>query len=232
LVEAIRLLNALPPQRAIAMIRMLQSEGSSAAVLSRLWSAVIDLRSPSANLAASPGISPRLSLIIELQIRHPFAYPPVSPIDLGDAQSSLKRLTQATRSTGLSVSGLGPSFTLDTAGGGISDETTPRKQVLTKLSKFIPQPPQLSSPDLGSRLQTLNINYWTIVPIRDEVAKKVLCLYFDTDHALIGSFEPDTFIYDLVSRKKGSYCTSLMVNALMFWACVGPASHLGMNIRK
>jgi hypothetical protein len=136
LVEAIRLLNALPPQRAIAMIRMLQSEGSSAAVLSRLWSAVIDLRSPSANLAASPGISPRLSLIIELQIRHPFAYPPVSPIDLGDAQSPLKWLTQATRSTGLSLSGVGPSFVLDTADGGISDETTPRKQVLTKLSKL------------------------------------------------------------------------------------------------
>jgi hypothetical protein len=70
------------------------------------------------------------------------------------------------------------------------------------------------------------------VPITDELATKVLCLYFDTDHALIGSFEPDTFIHDLVSQKKGSYCTSLMVNALMFWACVGPVSFLGTNIRE
>ena len=135
MVEAIRLLNALPPQRAIAMIRMLQSEGSSAAILSRLWSVVVDLASPSMDLTASPGPSPRLNLTIDLQIRHPFAYPLAPPIDLGDTQSPLKWLIQATRSAGLHQSELRPSFSLDTADGSIDDGTTPPEQEPTNWNK-------------------------------------------------------------------------------------------------
>ncbi|KAI9148682.1 Nitrogen assimilation transcription factor nit-4 [Paramyrothecium foliicola] len=220
LVEAIRLLNALPPQRALAMIRVLQSENNSSAILSRLWSVVIDLTSPSADLAASPGPSPRLNLTIELQIRHPFTYPPAPYIDLGDTQGPLKWLTQATRSANLLQSDVGPSFSLDTVDDTIRPETTPPNQDPINLDSTIFQPSlPLSSLDLGSRLQALKISYWTDVSITNELAIQVLCLYFDTDHALIGSFEPDTFVHDLVTQTKGPYCSSLMVNALMFWAC-------------
>jgi hypothetical protein len=76
---------------------MLQSENSSDAMLSRLWSAVRSLASPSTNLTTYPGLPSRLNLTIELQIRHPFAYPPAPYIDLGDTQGPLGWLTQATR---------------------------------------------------------------------------------------------------------------------------------------
>jgi hypothetical protein len=237
LVEAFRLLNALPPQRALAMIRMLQSETSSDAMLSRLWSAVRSLASPSADLATYPGLPSQLNLTIELQIRHPSAYPPLPYIDLGDIQGPLGWLTRATRSVNVLQSDPEPTASLDD--NFRPEPTLPvpglasfvemyapvsfRPVYITMIDIFglsiVESTPSLPSLNLRSRLQGLKINYWTDVSITDGLAINALCLYFDTDHALIGSFEPDTFVHDLIAQKKGLYCSSLMVNALMFWAC-------------
>jgi hypothetical protein len=196
---------------------MLQSENSSDAMLSRLWSAVRSLASPSTNLTTYPGLPSRLNLTIELQIRHPFAYPPAPYIDLGDTQGPLGWLTQATRGVNILQSDPERTVSLD---DDLRPETTLPHLDPTNFDDIIVEPtPSHSSSNLRSRLQGLKINYWTNVSITDELAINALCLYFDTDHTLIGSFEPDTFVHDLVTKKKGFYCSSLMVNALMFWAC-------------
>ena len=70
-----------------------------------------------------------------------------------------------------------------------------------------------------SRLHQLDIRYWTDVRIENDMAAKCISLYLETDHPLLGHFDPDLFISDLIS-KRSLYCSSLLVNALMYWASV------------
>ncbi|KAH7175468.1 N-terminal fungal transcription regulatory domain-containing protein [Dactylonectria macrodidyma] len=68
------------------------------------------------------------------------------------------------------------------------------------------------------RLQGPILGFWTNVPISDEMASRALSLYFKTDHPLLGPFHAEFFIHDLVAHG-GAYCSSLLVNALMYWVC-------------
>lgn len=77
--------------------------------------------------------------------------------------------------------------------------------------------PELSSCD--ERLEELNIEFWSSVPIPSDLAAKIISLYLETDHPLLGSFDPTLFVEDLV-RCRTRYCSKLLVNALMYWSCV------------
>lgn len=70
-----------------------------------------------------------------------------------------------------------------------------------------------------SRLKHLKIGYWTPVPIGDALASRAISLYMETDHPLLGFFEPSLFIADLVDHKT-DFCSAALVNALLYWACV------------
>lgn len=76
-----------------------------------------------------------------------------------------------------------------------------------------------SSALCDTRLAQLNIAFWTSVPIGNGLASRAISLYLQTDHPLLGTFDPDLFINDLVSQQ-GNYCSSVLVNALLYWACV------------
>jgi len=47
----------------------------------------------------------------------------------------------------------------------------------------------------------------------------VLSLYFETEHPILGVFDADLFIGDLVARRP-LFCTSFLLSALMAWALV------------
>lgn len=83
----------------------------------------------------------------------------------------------------------------------------------------VPRPLPTRTSTYANALDGLNIIFWTSVPVRDEFAIKVLSLYLDTDHSLFGAFEPELFVQDLISQD-GVHCSSLLVNAMMYWACV------------
>lgn len=70
-----------------------------------------------------------------------------------------------------------------------------------------------------SRLQKLDLRRWTTVDIDNDVATRCISLYLETDHPLLGHFDPDLFVSDLVSSGD-KYCSPLLVNALLYWACV------------
>lgn len=76
-------------------------------------------------------------------------------------------------------------------------------------------PIRLCDPRLGE----LNIQKWTDVSIDNDTAARCVSLYLETDHPLLGHFDPELFVSDLVSYKT-QYCSSLLVNALLYWACV------------
>ncbi|KAG6178471.1 hypothetical protein E4U27_003741 [Claviceps purpurea] len=87
---------------------------------------------------------------------------------------------------------------------------------------------RVSGPEKGSaigdvtlcdpRLSKLNIRHWTSVDISDDLAAKCISLYLQTDHPLLGHFDPELFVSSLISEKH-EYCSSLLINAMLYWAC-------------
>ncbi|KAK8013757.1 hypothetical protein PG991_009350, partial [Apiospora marii] len=68
------------------------------------------------------------------------------------------------------------------------------------------------------RLSSLCISSWTTVHIHDELAARIISLYLEVDHPLLGTFDPDLFVADLISVER-RHCSSLLVNALLYWGC-------------
>ncbi|EGU71754.1 hypothetical protein FOXB_17737 [Fusarium oxysporum f. sp. conglutinans Fo5176] len=62
------------------------------------------------------------------------------------------------------------------------------------------------------------MSFWTSVSISDHVAAKIISLYLETDHPLLGIFEPDLFVDDLASCRL-RHCSPLLVSAIMYWSC-------------
>lgn len=230
LVEAIRLLNSMPPQQALQMLGSLQGEGAASQIISSLRiGAYHNTRRQESSTADLGGTTPtahRPSLAVELEIRHPFAYPPLNPIDLGHADSQLRFLLEASQEKTQQDGGAQPMSLANTPMSVISDgsrdgvdESTLKGGVFNQHPELTPRPPPASpSSRILNKLRALRINSWTRVPISDELASKVIALYLDTDHSLMGSFEPDLFVHALISHQ-GSQCSALLVNALLYWAC-------------
>lgn len=87
---------------------------------------------------------------------------------------------------------------------------------LTELtSQSRPAPLSLCDP----RLDDLDIHYWTNVSISNGLAARCISLYLETDHPLLCLFDPELFVSDLTSGQT-RHCSSLLVNALLYWACV------------
>lgn len=73
------------------------------------------------------------------------------------------------------------------------------------------------------------MDYWTRVPISDDFAARVLSSYLVRDHPIIGLFDADLFLDDLVGKCL-DFCSPLLVSALMFHACVSrPNWHGGIR---
>ncbi|CAI6341681.1 unnamed protein product [Periconia digitata] len=70
-----------------------------------------------------------------------------------------------------------------------------------------------------SRLKLLDINYWTRVPISNEFAAGAISTYLETDHALLGFFDADLFLSDLVEQHL-DYCSPFLVSSLLCMACL------------
>nr|XP_036575264.1 Nitrogen assimilation transcription factor nit-4-like protein 1 [Colletotrichum truncatum]KAF6781808.1 Nitrogen assimilation transcription factor nit-4-like protein 1 [Colletotrichum truncatum] len=75
------------------------------------------------------------------------------------------------------------------------------------------------NPDLcDPRLQQLDVSFWTNVPIANDYAARVISLYLTTDHPLLGIFDPELFVMDLV-HKQATHCSHLLANSVLYWGC-------------
>lgn len=70
-------------------------------------------------------------------------------------------------------------------------------------------------------LSDLQISNWTTVPVTNDFAAKALCLYLQTYHHVLGLFDAELFVHDLLNLRQ-EFCSTLLVNSLLFWACVSP----------
>lgn len=71
-----------------------------------------------------------------------------------------------------------------------------------------------------SRLRDLKIRYWTAVPISDGLAADLLSTFLQIEMPVYGFFDPELFVRDLVMQDL-RFCSSLLVNSILFWASVG-----------
>ncbi|KAG5974960.1 hypothetical protein E4U55_007947 [Claviceps digitariae] len=69
-----------------------------------------------------------------------------------------------------------------------------------------------------ARLSKLNIRHWTSVDISDDLAARCISLYLQTDHPLLGHFDPELFVSHLISEEH-EYCSALLINSMLYWAC-------------
>jgi hypothetical protein len=77
-------------------------------------------------------------------------------------------------------------------------------------------------PYCDDRLNSLEISFWTDVPVPSTMAARAISLYLQTDHPLLGTFEPASFVGDLIGHRT-KFCSHFLANAVLYWACV---SHL------
>ena len=69
-------------------------------------------------------------------------------------------------------------------------------------------------PLCDQRLSQLQIGKWTDVPITDSMAAAAISLYLETDHPVLGLFDDDLFLNDLIAHKR-DFCSPLLVCALL-----------------
>ncbi|CAG7561152.1 unnamed protein product [Fusarium equiseti] len=75
-----------------------------------------------------------------------------------------------------------------------------------------------SRPYCDSRLEDLDISYWTKVPISDVSAATLISLYLETDQTIIAFIDADLFLDSLVDRRP-KFCSSFLVTAMLYVAC-------------
>ena len=79
--------------------------------------------------------------------------------------------------------------------------------------------PVRPQPLCDSRLKDLTISTWTCIPISDGYAACVISRYLATDHPVLGFFDSDLFVRDLVSGRT-DFCSPLLVASVLYWGCV------------
>lgn len=70
-----------------------------------------------------------------------------------------------------------------------------------------------------SRLEHLTVRYWTQTPIDDGLAARAISYFLHTDHPLLGFFDTDLFLRDLVEQSP-DFCSSFLFSSVMSLACV------------
>lgn len=171
------------------------------------------------------------SLEFELMMRHPVAYPTLVPVEA--AHVDLEKLLSIGRSNSspgpdgkLDLKLCGPADVLnlslgqDEAESAIGDRLDLRSGASTTLTE--PDSPVVGPAPIPSycdeRLHRLEISNWTSITINNDFAARVISLYLETDHPILGLFDADLFLDNLISGKL-HFCSPLLVSALLCWAC-------------
>ncbi|KAF4464291.1 Nitrogen assimilation transcription factor nit-4 [Fusarium albosuccineum] len=202
--QLFELLKSGSESHALEIMRIIRSHGDLGTALSIAQAK----RNPQRHASGgewAPVSTRHLGLQFELMARNPVGFPPMSPFEF--------RIIKAALSTGRVSAGHGEH--------GSMAEPSPSSSS-SDPNPFPPHNPYISSRFTLSlcdeRLENLVISFWTTVPIADELAGRIISLYLETDHPLLGTFDPSLFLNDLVSCSL-VHCSRLLVNAIMYWGC-------------
>ncbi|KAK2596580.1 hypothetical protein N8I77_013462 [Diaporthe amygdali] len=167
------------------------------------------------NVVTARNIPPpsRTSLEFELMHRHPILYPVLTAVDCPEIEVSELRTLR---------------FNGHDSDPNGSNQLSSRRNSPSKAGSQ--QPPSLDpsaapvQPELcDDRLRHIRIRNWTQVPISNELAARLLAFYLTVDHPLLGLFDADLFLGDLVAHKT-EFCCPLLLSSVLCFACQGYSS--------
>ncbi|KAG8162117.1 hypothetical protein KVR01_007882 [Diaporthe batatas] len=195
-------LKTLPEDEAVALLLQVRSE-------TRVKEDLVTTR----NIP----LPSRTSVEFELMHRHPIMYPVVAAHDSPEIQvSHLKTLPYRKQAaeTGAGSSRLSsrrPS----------SPQSSPTKPA----ARQGPYPDPRDSRERHSllcdqRLEDIEIINWTQVPISNELSAQLISFYLTVDHPILGLFDADLFLGDLVTLRT-EFCCPLLLSAVLCFACQG-----------
>ncbi|KAK8072433.1 hypothetical protein PG996_005781 [Apiospora saccharicola] len=218
--EVLELLQSIPEQRAIDILRLFRTTGDSAKVLYLVKGSVDGERDRFLQDATRTMPTPDLTTLeLELMSKNSVAYPQLRRVSVSELEErnllrpfNLAR-TQVAEETNASESLFPKEYTMGTirvdvdAAAACIRAQGPAQQLPERRGKLCDE-----------RLNWLDIGFWTKVPIPSDYAAKIISLYIEIDHPLLGTFDPNLFVSDLVGYQY-TFCSSLMVNALLYWGC-------------
>ncbi|PPJ52275.1 hypothetical protein CBER1_10276 [Cercospora berteroae] len=81
-------------------------------------------------------------------------------------------------------------------------------------------PPRLRQKNAlcDARLRDLEISYWTTAPVPNDTAASIISLYLETMHPVLGTFDAELFLGDLLHHKL-RFCSPFLVNAVLYFGC-------------
>ncbi|RNJ59919.1 hypothetical protein D7B24_000636 [Verticillium nonalfalfae] len=219
--EVLQLLKAAPEPEALDILRMLRANRDPSAVLAVLKDSTSSNLTPSEPGADNSYINlSRSRFEHELMRNYPTAYPAIRPLplprpEMSDASPApyFRRTRSMDQRTilGIHLSGYGFPSDHMTGSSYLAD---------TEDNPFLTEPgggtAPTSVPICDERLHRLDMSFWTDIPLSNEFATNVISLYLRTDHPLLGMFDPDLFVSDLVGHRD-VYCSRFLVHALMYW---------------
>ncbi|KAK8074389.1 hypothetical protein PG997_009052 [Apiospora hydei] len=228
--DIVELLTLAPYAEALDALRLLRSTGNHAVVLSVVTGGdkandKRDSASQQPQLPPRAFVPQRSSLEIELMTKNPITYAPLRHISMSELEeSNLLRPISAARTRKRKPEDpplwhgemmfVSPGRSADAA--QIDNDSA--AAFFRAQESTTNQSPRWNDGLCDARLKSLRIRYWTNVPIPDEAAARVISMYLETDHPLLGMFDPDQFISDLLDQKQQT-CSALVVNALLYWGC-------------
>ncbi|KAK3933992.1 hypothetical protein QBC46DRAFT_325783 [Diplogelasinospora grovesii] len=155
------------------------------------------------------------SMEFELMMRHPISYPTLVPAEA--AHVDLEQLLSPSVSLsgsrpGTEMYGLPPTLSyICWKGPDVRDRRRPA-DVSGVTSGDLPPV------YCDERLRKLDISKWTRVSVSNDFAARAISLYLETDHPVLGLFDADLFLDNLVTVKL-AFCSPLLTSALLAWAC-------------
>ncbi|KAF5694350.1 Aromatic peroxygenase [Fusarium denticulatum] len=181
--DFINLLLSLPIDQATDMLQRFRDNPESLTVLLSIQSSSsTNFTFQPSNLRSARAIAPPTGSATEFELNAQFsmAYPRIPPVDLQSLRTLLRQHGDS------QMKPRGTDITLDLPSG-------PQNQGET-------QGLMLASPGeyCDSRLEKLQINYWTKVPVSNELAAELISFYITNDHKILGFFDVDLFLDDLV----------------------------------
>ena len=201
-------LQSVPEYEAVSIIRRLRSTHSVSTVRTSIEDGASTAYRPSDHQDAR-AVPPRTrsKVEFELAILHEKVYPLLAPPN----------------SESIDVNGL-----LRTAQqkSPESQSRSPQCGTNARRASFESELPQIPS-YCDDRLTYLEIDYWTKVPLSNVFAASAISMYLENDHPILGFFDADLVLTDLINQQL-TFCSAFLVSSLLYLACVSEPTALGL----
>lgn len=250
--EVLELLKSLPKRQSSDLLDILREMGDPSTVLS-VFNDPMRAGSRRPKVYGTHDVGSSLSTLeSELMAKNTVAYPSLIPLDASQLAKSL--LLQPFREgvpsfqdpryvlpNAIQIQVFGdlanhyPSLTTrdypetQTGTSGMNPAETLPVDADSAIRRFrSPESPNQHAKGItycDDRLHNLDISYWTDIDVTDDFAAQVISLYLQTDHPILGLFDPYLFIGDLIA-KRDRFCSRLLVHSLLYIGCVSPNTTL------